>query len=678
MCRSGEERCRNGRDLSPSEDTGKHHDTLTASNLMISVTHLGMHFGEKTLFKDVSFQLNQGNRYGLVGANGSGKSTLVRILAGELSAETGSINFPSALRIGVLKQDHFVYRQDRILDVVLKGRKELWAALQEKKILLGQNDHSVAAGEKLAQLEMLIADWEGYSAEAEAAEILAGLGIPSSRHDHRLLSLSGGYRLRVLLAQCLFSRPDFLLLDEPNNHLDLASIIWLEEYLCRFAGTCLIISHDQYFLDRISTHIVDIDYETIKIYTGGYFQFLKDKELERSQREAEIARQEKKKEELEAFISRFKAKATKARQANSKAKQLDRMEEIVIRRSSRIAPAFAFEQGRPSGKLVLAAKAVSHTFGEVEVLRGVTFSLKRGDKMAIIGPNGVGKSTLLRILKGELTPSAGSVEIGYEVYTGYCPQDHREAIPERTSPYEWLYQFAPAETIGRIRGLLGRVLIQGDDAFKATEALSGGESARLIFAGIMLQRPNLLLLDEPTNHMDIESLEALGEALQYYDGTIVCVSHDRRFIERFATVILELKTDGFDLFAGGYLEYLEKAGVDYLDRNQAPLRAGAGARKNADKTDGKAWRELKKEAGRLKNRVARAEGRIAALEQNLAALENRLAESQLYLPGQERELQEIMSSKEQLQQDLTAAVEEWETQQAELDRLSTALNGSAG
>jgi ATPase subunit of ABC transporter with duplicated ATPase domains len=642
---------------------------------MITVNNLGMHFGGKTLFEDVSFQLNPGNRYGLVGANGSGKSTLVRILSGEVTPESGSVSLPSSLKVGVLKQDHALYREDRIIDVVLKGKRELWAAFQEKQALLERDDGTSVSGEKLAHLEMVIADLGGYEAEAEAGEILAGLGIPEDRQADPLRSLSGGYRLRVLLAQCLFSRPDFLLLDEPNNHLDMASIIWLEEYLCRFPGTCLIISHDQYFLDRISTHIVDIDYQTIKIYTGNYFHFLQEKVLERSQREAEIARQEKKKEEIQAFVTRFKAKATKARQANSKAKQLERMEEIVIKRSSRIAPSFTFEICRPSGKVALTTRGIAHRYGNIEVLRGVTLTLKRGEKMAIIGPNGVGKSTLLKIIGGVLQPTAGVVENGHEVHPGYCPQDHHEILPADSTPFEWLYSFGPAETIGRIRGLLGRVLIQGDDAHKSTAALSGGEAARLIFARMMLQRPNLLLLDEPTNHMDIESLEALGSALQAYEGTIACVSHDRRFIERFATVVLELTPDGFDLFAGGYQEYVEKKGVDYLERSQAGMTAGLTARKTAEnKPDSKAWRELKKEAGRLKSQVARSEGRIAALEEKIQKQEERLADAQLYQPGRETERQAAVRSKEQFQADLAAVSREWEAQQETLDRMTTELN----
>ena len=533
---------------------------------MISVSNLAMNFGQQSLFEDVSFQLNQGNKYGLVGANGSGKSTLLKMLSLEIQPEAGEINFPASLKIGFLEQDHFHFENVPVLDVVLMGKPELWDAFQTKKELLSQNTISEEAGKTLANLEMKISDLNGYQAESDASELLAGLGIPPTRQRDNLSTQSGGYKLRVLLAQCLFGDPEFLLLDEPTNHLDLESIHWLEEYLVRFAGTSLLISHDQYFLNRICTHIIDIDYKTIKIYPGNYQNFIKTKALEVTQKEAEITRQEKKKEELQQFIDRFKAKATKARQANSKAKQLNKIDDIEIKRSSRLTPGFALSIQRPSGKTVFTARNLSKSFDDNHVIKNLTFSMRRGAKIAVIGPNGIGKSTLLKILANEIKPTTGEVEMGHEVFKGYCPQNHMDSIPEGTTPFEWLYSFAPGESIGTIRGLLGRVLLRGDDVHKHTESLSGGESARLIFAGLMLLKPNLLLLDEPTNHMDIESLEALSLALRTYEGSVICVSHDRRFIETFANGILELKPDGFELFTGNYWEYLEKQGKDYLNR----------------------------------------------------------------------------------------------------------------
>jgi len=424
----------------------------------------------------------------------------------------------------------------------------------------------------------------------------------------------------------------------PTNHLDLLSIIWLEDYLCRFNGSCLIISHDQYFLNRISTHIIDIDYATIKIYPGNYSEFTQSKELEHLQKGKEIQQQEKKKEELQQFITRFKAKATKARQANSKAKQLDRMEDIEIIRSSRISPRFDFKLNRPSGKTIFTVKNLARSFGDNQVLEDITLEIARGEKVAVIGANGIGKSTLLKILGNELDPTSGKVEKGYEVQIGVCPQDHHELISSGSTAFEWLYSFAPGETIGTIRGLLGRVLIQGDDVHKATESLSGGESARLIFARLMLEKPNLLLLDEPTNHMDIESLEALSSALKDYQGSIVCVSHDRRFISTFATSILELRNDGYELFKGSYNEFLEIKGFDYLDRNTVRLEAKQGKIGKTEKLQNKEWKRMSKEISRLEKQISNREAVIVDLENEKTKVEENLAESDLYLKSNKKNL----------------------------------------
>ncbi|MCP4753195.1 MAG: ATP-binding cassette domain-containing protein [Proteobacteria bacterium] len=633
-----------------------------------------MHFGEKVLFENVGFQLNPGNHYGLVGANGSGKSTLLKILTGEIVSESGEINYPTSLKLGVLQQDHYIYENDAILDVVLMGKCELWNALEEKKRLTALSEVTEETGKKLAALEMIIADQDGYQAESDASELLIGLGIPQRQQLDRLGTLSGGYKLRVLLAQCLFSQPDFLLLDEPTNHLDLASILWLEEYLCRFAGTYLIISHDQYFLNRISTHIVDIDYQTIKIYTGNYEAFFNAKDLERSQKEKEIVRQEKKKEELQQFIDRFKAKATKARQANSKAKQLDRIDDIVIKRSSHVSPKFVFEIGRPSGKVAFEINGLSKSFAGKEVFRNLSLKVNRGEKIAIIGPNGIGKSTLLKILAGKLAPTAGTVEMGYEISLGYFPQDHQEIVPTGTTPYEWLYSYEPGETISYIRGLLGRVLLQGDDVNKATESLSGGESARLIFSGLMLQRPNLLLLDEPTNHMDIESIESLSSFLKEYRGSIVCVSHNRRFIETFTTGILELRHEGFDMFSGSYQEFLEKQGTDYLDRTSIRPLSGSSDEKPRAASNSKDWRKGNKEIGRLKRSVKKSEERIAQIEKEICSLEGQLSNNTLYQPENKEKLEQTIALKNNLNNDLDESISQWEDLQKQLDDFSSGFS----
>lgn len=625
------------------------------------------------MFEDVTFQLNKGNRYGLVGANGSGKSTLLKILSGEAQAESGEISYPSSIKFGVLNQDHFSFDNTAILDVVLMGKPQLWGALQKKKKLIEAGDLSEKGGEQLAELEMAIGDQGGYNAESDASMLLAGLGIATEKQRDLLNTLSGGYKLRVLLAQCLFSEPDFLLLDEPTNHLDLMSIIWLESYLCDFKGTCLIISHDQTFLNHICTHVVDIDFETIKVYTGNYHEFLEAKALDALQKEKEIAQQEKKKEDLQQFITRFKAKATKARQANSKAKQLDKMEDIVIKRSSHVSPGFAFDMIRPSGKLVYEVKNLSKSFGDLTVLKDISFKMEREEKLAVIGVNGIGKSTLLKILAQQLEPSVGEVIVGHEVQPGYCPQDHHEMIKEGSTPYEWLYSFSPGETIGTIRGLLGRVLIQGDDIKKATESLSGGESARLIFSKIMLQKPNLLLLDEPTNHMDIESLEALSIALQNYKGSIVCVSHDRRFIEQFATSILELRHDGHDLFKGTYQEFLQIKGIDYFDRSAQSLEKRKQSLKKTENLQNKEWREVSKKVTRLGKQIAKQEKNIAVLEQRIEEADARLADTTIYQEKNKNRLEEELAAKNLLEKQLESALAEWESLIQEKEDLESIL-----
>lgn len=630
-----------------------------------------MHFGTKVLFENVSFQLNKGNRYGLVGANGSGKSTLLKILSNETQPENGDISYPSATKLGVLNQDHFSFEDVPILDVVLMGKPELWKALQKKKKIIDQGELSENSGHALADLEMEIADLGGYNAETEASVLLAGLGIANEKQQNLLNTLSGGYKLRVLLAQCLFSEPDVLLLDEPTNHLDLLSIIWLERYLCEFKGSCVIISHDQVFLDNICTHIVDIDFETIKIYTGNYQGFLAAKELESSQKEKEIQQQEKKRDELQAFVTRFKAKATKARQANSKVKQIEKMEEIVIKRSSRISPSFSFEMNRPSGKMIFDVQNICKSFSDLQVLSDISFKMERGEKIAIIGVNGIGKSTLLKILAGMIKPTSGSVETGHEVQPGYCPQDHGDLVRFGTTAYEWLYSFSPGETIGTIRGLLGRVLIQGDDVHKDTEALSGGETARLIFSKIMLEKPNLLLLDEPTNHMDIESLEALSSALKSYEGSIICVSHDRRFISQFATSILELKEEGHDLFQGSYDEFLERKGIDYFDRGFVGLEKRKPKKKAA--LENKEWREISKKISKLTNQINKLEKKIASLEEQIGNSEEVLAETDLYAPERKSDLENELSKKSNLEFSLEKALEEWEQSIQEKERLESDL-----
>jgi ATPase subunit of ABC transporter with duplicated ATPase domains len=487
---------------------------------MIAVTDLVKAYGSQVLFADVNFQLNPGCRYGLVGANGSGKSTLVRIIAG-MEESDGTVSKPKRLRMGVLSQDHYRFEHTPIIDVTMMGHQELWQALAEKdRILEASTEHF--DGDRYAKVEDLIVSLDGYSFEARSGEILEGLGIPTELHNEPLSVLSGGFKLRVLLAQVLAADPGCLLLDEPTNHLDILSIRWLEKFLATYRGCAVVISHDHRFLDNVCTHILDIDYETITLYTGNYTAFTSAKVEERQRKEGEIARQEKKIAEHKAFADRFRAKATKARQAQSKLKQMDRIVVEPLPRSSRRYPIFQFRQQRPSGKKALEIENLNKSFADNQVLKDVDLFVRRGDRLAIIGPNGIGKSTLLKIAVSELDADSGDLQWGHEVRTGYFAQDHRQAFEGTDATVEsWLAAACPGEAVGTVRSRLGKVLFSGDEVEKKLPSLSGGEAARLIFARLAVDEPNVLILDEPTNHLDLEAIEALVAGLNAYDGTLI-------------------------------------------------------------------------------------------------------------------------------------------------------------
>ena len=590
---------------------------------MISVSNLAKAFGPQTLFEGVAFQLNPGNRYGLVGANGSGKSTFLKMLSGVELPSDGVISIPKRLRLGVLEQDHFQYEESAILDVVMMGRQELWQAMEEKEKLLERADVEFD-GERYAELEDLILQQDGYTLEAKAGEILEGLGIPSESHPQPLSTLSGGFKLRVLLAQVLASDPDCLLLDEPTNHLDILSIRWLEKFLSEFPGLAVVISHDHRFLDNVCTHIVDVDYQTIIAYPGNYQAFLKAKGDERTRKEAEIGKREKQIAEHKAFVDRFKAKASKARQAQSKMK---RMEKLVIERlptTSRRYPTFRFEACRPSGKRALTLNGISKAFGDKQVLEDVSLEVDRGDRIAIIGPNGIGKSTLLKILVGEHTSDSGEVEWGYETHPGYFAQDHSSLFEgEKTSVESWLWNICPGEQIGFVRGRLGLVLFSGDEAKKQLGSLSGGESARLIFARLGVERPNVLLLDEPTNHLDLEAIEALVAGLRKFDGTLILVSHDRWFVSQLANRIVEINPGGLNDFRGTYEEYVERCGDDHLDVENTVLKARREKRKakgqrgqpEDEKHLKRRRNKLAKQRDSLTEEIEKAEKRVHAINE---------------------------------------------------------------
>ena len=545
---------------------------------MLTVTNLTKTFGPQSLFEDASFQFNSGQRIGLVGANGSGKSTLLQIMAGREEPTSGQVAMPRKARLGFLDQDHYKYENTRILDVVMMGHKVLWEAMQEREEILA-NAHETFDTDRYAELEDIVIRYDGYSLEARAGEILAGLSIPTFQHEEPLSVLSGGFKLRALLAQTLAADPDVLFLDEPTNHLDIISIKWLEDFLQNSKGIVVVVSHDRRFLDAVCTHIVDLDYQKALLYPGNYSQFEEAKVAHRLRKETEIGKQEKEIADNEAFIRRFKAKASKARQAQSRVKRLEKITVEKLAPSSRRYPTFKIPSIRPPGKKVVTVENVTKAFDDNLVLCDVSLTVNRGDRLAIIGPNGIGKSTLLKIIMDQLEPDEGSSEWGHETYPGYFAQDHHELLGDRdVTVHNWLWDFCPMESIGYVRGNLAMVLFGADDVEKSITNLSGGEAARLIFARLAVLKPNVLILDEPTNHLDIEGVQALSEGLKNYDGTIIFVSHDRWFVSELATRIVEITHDGIEDYRGSYEEFLRRATVDHLDAEAVLEQAKAQKR----------------------------------------------------------------------------------------------------
>jgi ATPase subunit of ABC transporter with duplicated ATPase domains len=524
----------------------------------LQVTQVTKAYGQKRLFEDVDVAFSEQKRYGLTGPNGSGKTTFMKILAGELEPDTGTVSRPK--KTSVLKQDQFGHEEVRVLDVVLQGNGALWSALQEKEGLLHKHELTDDDGHRLADLEGIIGEEDGYTAEADAAALLSGLGVPEGDHSRLMREIPGGYKLRVLLAQALFGKPQALLLDEPTNNLDLDSIRWLEGFLCDYQGILVVISHDRHFLNAICTHIADIDYQTIITYPGGYDDMVIAKSQVRSRVESDNAEKRKKISQLQDFVARFSA-GTRASQVQSRKKALEKLQLSDLKRSNIERPFIKFEQKRTSGKQTLTLDKVTKRWPGVTVVNGFESLVMRGEKVAIIGRNGVGKTTLCRMLMGQLGPDSGTVTWGHEASVGYLAQDHREGIPNDTTAAEWLHTFDHKAGNEEIRGLLGRMLFKGEEGLKPTRALSGGEGVRLILAKLMLTKNNVLVLDEPTNHLDLESIVALGDGLSKYEGTAFVVSHDRDLIDQFATRLWAFTPQGLVDFRGTYEEYLAKMGA---------------------------------------------------------------------------------------------------------------------
>jgi ATPase subunit of ABC transporter with duplicated ATPase domains len=533
---------------------------------MIQLKNLSMHYGPKLLFDEVTLLLNNKRRYAIVGANGTGKSTLLRLMAGQETSSLGEIESPKGKVVGWLKQDHYLYENDRIIDVVLKGKPKLWKALEDKEKLL-QEEWTDKSGYTLCHLEETIANQDGYRAESFAHILLNGLGIADKDHEKPLSTLSGGYKLRVLLAQALFEEPEILLLDEPTNHLDIMTISWLEKYLTNdFQGMLVFISHDISFLNNVSTDILDIDYGEIRAYKGSYKHFLGEKKLVMEQKLKEKKHVEDKIAHLQSFVDKFKYKASKSRQAMSRAKMIDKMEVPDIKKSSRIEPNFKFDPLRPSGKQVLTVKEIYKSFGDKDVLENINFEVGRGEKIAIIGHNGIGKSTLLKVIQQLVPADLGESEWGYAANIAYFAQDHHEAFKDKCTVMEFLAKNNPKSPEKVLRSVLGQVLFTEDDVEKDVLTISGGEATRLLLANTMLTKPNILILDEPTNHLDVESIDGLAKALRSYTGTLIMVSHDRFFVSKIANRILSFTENGMKDYKGSYAAYLKYYGDDYLSQ----------------------------------------------------------------------------------------------------------------
>ena len=523
---------------------------------MLSTANITMQFGAKPLFEDVSVKFGNGNRYGLIGANGCGKSTFMKILAGDLEASAGNVSKDPDERMGMLKQDQFAYEQFAVVDTVIMGHEALWSVKSERDAIYAKAEMTEEDGMRAAELEAEFAEMDGYTAEARAGELLTGVGIDIAQHYGLMSEVAPGWKLRVLLAQVLFAEPDIMLLDEPTNNLDINAIRWLEDVLNERNCTMVIISHDRHFLNSVCSHMADLDYGEIRIFPGSYDQYMTAATQIIERMQSENAKKKVQISELKAFVSRFSANASKSKQATSRAKQLEKIDLAEIKPSSRQNPYIRFDQDKKLHRLALELEGLSKSYEE-ELFANLDLMIEVGERVAIIGPNGIGKSTLLKCLIGEVLPSAGIVKWSENSQIGYCAQDHAADFSEDMTLFEWMEQWRkPSDDDQAIRGTLGRLLFSQDEINKKVSVISGGEQGRMIFGKLMLQRDNILVMDEPTNHLDMESIEALNLALENYPGTLIFVSHDREFVGSLATRILDMTNTGIVDFKGNYEDYL--------------------------------------------------------------------------------------------------------------------------
>lgn len=529
---------------------------------MLSTNNITMQFSSKPLFENISVKFGGGNRYGLIGANGSGKSTFMKILGGDLVATSGNVALDPHERIGKLKQDQFAFEQFTVIDTVIMGHTELWQVKQERDRIYALPEMSEEDGYKVADLEVQYAEMDGYSAESRAGELLLGVGIPVEQHYGLMSEIAPGWKLRVLLAQALFSNPDILLLDEPTNNLDIATIRWLEQVLNERESTMIIISHDRHFLNMVCTHMADLDYGELRIYPGNYDEYMTAATQARERLLADNAKKKAQISELQSFVSRFSANASKSKQATSRARQIEKIQLEEVKASSRQNPFIRFEQDKKLFRNALVVENLTKGFDNVPLFKQLKLMVEVGEKVAILGTNGIGKSTLLKTLMGELSPDQGEIKWSENANIGYYAQDHEYEFDQDLNLFDWMSQWKqPQDDEQAVRGILGRLLFSQDDIKKNVKVLSGGEKGRMLFGKLMLQRPNIIVMDEPTNHMDMESIESLNLALELYKGTLFFVSHDREFVSSLATRIIEITPDKVIDYSGNYEDYLRSQGI---------------------------------------------------------------------------------------------------------------------
>lgn len=640
---------------------------------MIEVRELSHGFLKKSLFQNVSLRFLPNERYGVVGANGSGKSTFLKIIALEIEPDSGEVDIDNGVQFFRIGQDHTLNDEISIIDTAMMGQLEVFNAIKRKEKLVSEAPAFSDVSAELFQLEEIIQNREGYRLRSRAQSILEGLGIATADHEKPLKVLSGGYKWRVFLAQALVKNPDILMLDEPTNHLDIVSIRWLELFLSSYQGLVIMVSHDKRFMDHVCTQMLDIDFDTITSYAGNFTAFDAARRLFLLQKEREILAQEKEIAKKQAFIDRFRYKASKARQAQSRVKQLERMDIVEPVRSGRIHPKFKFEVQEIGSKEVLTVKHLSKSYGEKEIIKDLSFAVMRGEKIAIVGPNGSGKSTLIKALALEFPECQKLVKWGHGVTLGYFAQDCSSKIKTvDKSVLEWLWQFCADKPQSYVQGMLGRVLFSGDDVKKSTRDLSGGELSRLYIAYLMLLKPNVLLLDEPTNHLDLESIETLTQSLLDYEGTVILVSHDRSFIDQIAGRIVEVNPSGISDFLGNYSEFVASQDRDYLD----VVRKNVGSKDIGSKlSSGKeSYDEQKKKralAQKLKRDLEKVMLSVEETEALIQKIDHQFSDNRFFEVTDFEKIAAMEREKNALNEKLEALLQDWEHMEKSLASIAS-------